>query len=454
MHTSWQNLDIRILGLGQTGLSCLRWAQREGLRPQAFDTRAQLATVRPWVEEFPGCDLHFGELPEDALLGADLVLVSPGLPPTLAALRRAQADGIALWSDIELFGRLAGAPIAAITGSNGKSTVTTLLGEMARAAGIEVAVGGNLGTPALDLLPAENSPAPALYVLELSSFQLHYCSDFRPQVAAILNLSPDHLDWHGDMDAYLAAKARIFRAMGEGDTVVLNAEDPALQTLPPRVPAGVRLRTFGHSPAADAWADAQALHWPPAASLAVDELRLPGAHNRENVLAAALMASALDLSQAAIRQAAKDFRGLPHRLQWVARVDGVDYYDDSKGTNLGASLRAIEALSGPLVLILGGDAKGTDLSPLRAALQGQRGAVLLGKDAESLENILVGALPIRRIREGGMAAAVQAAATMAQPGDQVLLSPACASLDMFQDYRDRGRQFAAAVQTMLREVTP
>jgi len=454
MHTPWHELDIRILGLGETGQSCLRWAQREGLRPKAFDTRAQLATARPWKEEFPGCALHFGALSEDALLGADLVLVSPGLPPTLPALRAAQAAGVTLWSDIELFGRLARAPIAAITGSNGKSTVTTLLGDIAKAAGRRVAVGGNLGTPALDLLPAAAEPEAELYVLELSSFQLHYCHEFHPQVAAILNLSPDHLDWHGDMAAYLAAKARIFRAMGAGDTLVLNAEDAALQSLPPQIPQGVRLHRFGHTPAADAWSDDNALHWPPSAHLALGDLHLPGRHNRENVLAAALMANALGLPETAIRQGATRFRGLPHRLQWVARVAGVDYYDDSKGTNLGASLRAMEALPGPLVLILGGDAKGADLRPLRSVLQGQRGAVLLGKDAAMLEDILAGVLPIRRIREGGMAAAVQAAAALARPGDQVLLSPACASLDMFRDYRDRGRQFAAAVQTLAQQVAP
>lgn len=454
MHAFAHNLDLRILGLGQTGLSCLRWAVAAGLRPKAFDTRAGLASARPWAAEFPGCTLRFGDLRADALLGADLVLVSPGLAPTLPALRAAREAGIALWSDIELFGRLARAPIAAITGSNGKSTVTTLLGEMAKTAGRRVAVGGNLGTPALDLLPEAGAPEPELYVLELSSFQLHYCHALRPRVAAILNLSPDHLDWHGDMEAYLAAKARIFRTMGEGDTLVLNGEDPALQSLPAKVPAGVEIRRFGHTPQLDAWADDLALHWPSAAPMPLADIHLPGKHNGENVLAAALMATALNLPETAIRQAAADFRGLPHRLQWVARVGGVDYYDDSKGTNLGASLRAMEALPGPLVLILGGDAKGADLSPLREALRGQRGAVLLGKDAAILEAILAGTLPTLRIGEGGMSRAVRAAAAMAQPGDQVLLSPACASLDMFRDYRDRGRQFAAAVQALAEEVAP
>lgn len=443
--TDWRARKVAIAGAGKTGESLLRFALARGADCSLWDTRATL-DAQGWQERYPGVHIHFGDWPEDAFLPYERVLCSPGLSPLTPALAAARRAGIPLWGDIELFAQEAQTPVIAITGSNGKSTVTTLVGEMARAAGMQVAVGGNLGTPALELLPQEGGTEPELYVLELSSFQLEYCESLRPRAATILNISADHLDWHGDFARYVAAKWRIARCMGAGDTLVLPGQDAELQRLPSEFSTQFTVRRFGPGAAGEI-VDGQIVI-DGKVLLPVNELRIPGRHNQENALAATLLARAAGIPQAAIRQALQNFTGLPHRLQWVATADGVDYFDDSKGTNLGASLRAIEALSGPLVLILGGDAKGADLEPLAAACVGQRGAVLLGNSEEELARILAGKLPIRRTGRSGMAECVRQAAALARPGDQVLLSPACASLDMFQDYHDRGQQFAAAVHAL------
>jgi UDP-N-acetylmuramoylalanine--D-glutamate ligase len=438
----WKGKKVAIAGAGKTGESLLRFAQERGADCSLWDTRA-LDTI-DWQRRYPELPLHFGRsFPEDAFLDQDMILCSPGLSPLQPALAAAHRAGIPLWGDIELFAQVARAPVLAITGSNGKSTVTTLVGEMAHAAGLRVAVGGNLGTPALKLLPEGDEPE--LYVLELSSFQLTYCESLRPRAATILNISPDHLDWHGDLADYVAAKWRIARNMGAGDTLVLPAADPALQDQR-ALASAPRIQRFGDSGAGQIADDWLLLHGEQL--LPIAELRIAGRHNQENALAAALLAAAAGIPHAAIVSVLRSFAGLPHRLQWVAQKSGVDYYDDSKGTNLGASLRAIEALPKPLVLILGGDAKGADLRPLAAACVGQRGAVLLGKAEDALAEILTGVLPIRRTGRAGMRECVRQAAALAQPGDRVLLSPACASLDMFTDYEDRGRQFAAAVDAL------
>ncbi|WP_308389408.1 UDP-N-acetylmuramoyl-L-alanine--D-glutamate ligase [Acidithiobacillus sp. AMEEHan] len=228
----WRERRVAIAGAGKTGESLLRFALARGAQCSLWDTRATL-DAQAWRERYPGVHIHFGDWPEDAFLPYERVLCSPGLSPMTPALAAARRAGIPLWGDIELFAQCAEAPVIAITGSNGKSTVTTLVGEMAQAAGLQVAVGGNLGTPALDLLAEEGDPEPELYVLELSSFQLEYCESLRPRAATILNISPDHLDWHGDFASYVAAKWRIARCMGAGDTLVLPSQDAELQTPPP-----------------------------------------------------------------------------------------------------------------------------------------------------------------------------------------------------------------------------
>ena len=436
---------VCIAGLGKTGRTLLHTALRLGAVCHAADTRL-LPDADDLRHRYPQVNFHFGDMPDDLFEAAELILLSPGLAPTLPALRQAARAGTEMIGDIELFGRLSQAPIVAITGSNGKSTVTTLVGAMAQAAGLRTAVGGNLGTPALDLLPS-TGPEPDLYVLELSSFQLAACQRFRPRAAAILNLSPDHLDWHGGYAAYAAAKARIFQAMGAGDTLVLNAGDAFTAALPTQAPADVLLQFFGEKSGSDAYvAENQLCLRVDGPLLALDEMPLRSGHHQENALAAALLARAVGIPRTAIQEVLRTFPGLPHRLARVAEVNGVSYYDDSKGTNLGATLKAISGLPGPLILILGGDAKGADLTPLKAACQGQRAAVVLGKDGPRIGALLADVLPVQSVET--MTAAVQAAARMARRGDQVLLSPACASTDMFTDYQDRGRQFTAAVRAL------
>lgn len=439
---------VFILGFGKTGQSLLRQALRLGANCQVADTRL-LENAETLRQQYPEVVFHFGPLPENLLLNSDLVLLSPGLAPALPALMKARQAGIEVMGDIELFGRLATAPIVAITGSNGKSTVTTLVSEMAKAAGLRVGTGGNLGTPALDLLP-EDGPEPAFYVLELSSFQLDACALFHPRIAAILNLSPDHLDWHGDYARYAAAKTRIFQQMGRGDTLILNAEDVFTAALPDQVPENVKIRFFGIHGVHDAGvSEEQLVLQNQGALLPMQDLRMAGGHNVENALAAALLAEAAQIPITAIQEVLRNFTGLPHRLTWISEWQGVRYYDDSKGTNLGATLKAMAGLNGPLVMILGGDAKNADLTPLREACRHQRGAVVLGKDGPHIAALLHDVIPVERA--SNMQEAVHKAAGMAQAGDQVLLSPACASTDMFQDYQDRGRQFTAAVLAMTGE---
>ncbi|MGC9205900.1 UDP-N-acetylmuramoyl-L-alanine--D-glutamate ligase [Acidithiobacillus sp.] len=437
---------VFVLGFGKTGQSLLKTALRLGGHCQVADTR-HLENADTLRTQYPEVTFHFGALPENLLLDSDLILLSPGLAPTLPALQKARKAGITVMGDIELFALLASAPIIAITGSNGKSTVTTLVSEIAQKAGIMVATGGNLGTPALELLP-ESGPEPAWYILELSSFQLDACTTFRPRVAAILNLSPDHLDWHGDYAQYGAAKARIFQNMNAGDVLVLNGEDAFTSSLPGQVPDSVAIRCFAvHDERSDAYVlnDRLTLR-NSGALLPAADLRMQGGHNIENALAAALLAEAAQFPLAAIQEVFCQFSGLPHRLAWVAEYQGVNYYDDSKGTNLGATLKAMSGLSGPLVMILGGDAKGADLSPLQQACRDQRAAVVLGKDAKKIAQMLENVIPVDYA--DSMQDAVLKAASRAMPGDQVLLSPACASTDMFRDYQDRGQQFTAVVQKL------
>jgi UDP-N-acetylmuramoylalanine--D-glutamate ligase len=345
--------------------------------------------------------------------------------------------------DIELFAHYAHAPIVGITGANGKSTVTTLLGIMAEHAGRDVRVGGNLGTPALDLLQEEE---PDLYVLELSSFQLEITDSLPCVAATVLNLSPDHMDRYAGMKEYAAAKARIFRHCR---TAVLNREDSWVRDMA----AGAKQRvSFGlDAPKAGDYGvlgngDDEWLAKGDEKLMPASVMRLKGRHNIANALAALALGEAAGLPMQAMLAATEAFRGLAHRMEFVGRIRDVSWYDDSKGTNVGATLAAVQGVTQPLVLIAGGDGKGQDFAPLAAALKAARGVVLLGKDAQSIEDAIAGRVPVKRVRD--MEAAVQAAAELARPGDVVLLSPACSSLDMFENFEHRGRVFAAAVRRL------
>ncbi|MEW6611304.1 MAG: UDP-N-acetylmuramoyl-L-alanine--D-glutamate ligase [Pseudomonadota bacterium] len=450
-----RNQNVLVVGLGKTGQSVLPVLLRLGARVQAADSRAAPPGLDALRERYPAVQWYLGPF-EPALFAAqDLIVASPGLAQSDPAFAQARAVGVPVIGDIELFAWLAKAPVVGITGSNGKSTVTTLVGEMAQKAGLRAGVGGNLGTPALDLLPADGGE-PDLYILELSSFQLELVDSFRPRVAAVLNLSEDHMDRYNGFADYVAAKARIFARMGAGDTLVLNANDAPTRALAAQVPAGVDLVYFGRQ-APHGLGHVRVLDEGFGEQLCIDgaagttqmvlplsALRMVGEHNVENAMAALAIAFAAGIPAAAAAAALREFAGLPHRMIRVTELNGVTYYNDSKGTNVGATLKALSGLPGPVVAILGGDCKGADFTPLRAAVVAQaRAVVLLGRDAPRLEAALAGLVPMRHARS--MEEAVQLAAELAKPGDQVLLSPACASLDMFQDYAERGRVFTEAV---------
>ncbi|MGR1219188.1 UDP-N-acetylmuramoyl-L-alanine--D-glutamate ligase [Metapseudomonas otitidis] len=434
-----------VVGLGKSGMSLVRFLARQGVPFAVADTREnppELATLRL---QFPQVEVRCGELDVEFLCRAQELYVSPGLALATPALQEAAKRGVKLSGDIELFARHAKAPIVAITGSNAKSTVTTLVGDMARAAGKRVAVGGNLGTPALGLLADDIE----LYVMELSSFQLETTERLNAEVATVLNVSEDHMDRYADMQAYHLAKHRIFRGARQ---VVVNRGDALSR---PLVADQLPCWSFGlNKPDFKAFGlieedGEKYLAYQFEKLMPVRELKVRGAHNQANALAALALGHAVGLPFEPMLAALREFTGLAHRCQWVRELRGVAYYDDSKATNVGAALAAIEGLGadidGKLVLIAGGDGKGADFSGLTAPVARYcRAVVLLGRDAELIATSLGDAVPLVRVKT--LDEAVQRCAELAREGDAVLLSPACASLDMFKNFEERGRLFAQAAE--------
>ena len=430
-----------VVGLGKTGISLVRFLTRLGLPVAAVDSREQPPELERFRSEFPQVGLHCGSLDTPLLMQAQTLYVSPGLALATPQIRAAIESGVRISGDVDLFLQHVQAPVVAITGSNAKSTVTTLLGQMAEAAGVRVAIGGNLGTPALELLDAENE----LYVLELSSFQLETISHLQPRVATCLNISADHMDRYRDLQHYTAVKLQVY---DNAQWAVINRDDTVAQ------PAGFSGRTlsFGlDEPAADnefGLRDGQ-LALGRKNLLPVDELKIRGLHNQANALAALALGTAAGLPLPVMLAALREFPGLAHRCQWVADKQGVHWYNDSKATNIGATLAAIEGLAdgrGKLVLIAGGDGKGADFGELTDAVRRHcRALVLLGRDAEriraALQDTGVPAAMVDSIEE-----AVTRSAGLAQDGDTVLLAPACASWDMFRDFEERGDLFVRAVE--------
>ncbi|MBW4052752.1 MAG: UDP-N-acetylmuramoyl-L-alanine--D-glutamate ligase [Proteobacteria bacterium] len=438
-----------VVGLGRTGLSCARYLHERGWRLAVTDTRPQppqLAALRALDPQIP---VRLGALDTRLLDDALCVVLSPGVSLEEPFLVEARRRRLEIVGDIELFARAVDAPVAGITGTNGKSTVTTLLGRMAARAGVPVRVGGNLGEPALDLLAAAHRAGEAvdLYVLELSSFQLEATHSLDLAAAAVLNVSPDHLDRYASVAAYAEAKARIFARC---DTAVINLDDPLVVAMPR---PGQRTLSFSLRAAigadyAVAMRDGAA--WLVRRSeplLPVSALRIRGLHNAANALAALALGEALGLPLPAMLEELEVFAGLDHRTQWVAEVAGVTYIDDSKGTNVGATIAAVAGMEGPLVIIAGGDGKNQDFGALAAAFRGKvRHTVLIGRDGRLVGEALRGLCPTEY--RASLEEAVRAAAAAARPGDTVLLSPACASLDMFRDYGHRGAVFAHAVKEL------
>ena len=432
-----------VVGLGKTGASCLRYLARQGIPATATDSRAAPPGLAELGSLVHTLDLRLGGFDLSLLDDASQVLLSPGVSPDEPIVRAARARGIDVVGDIELFARAVRAPVIGVTGTNGKSTVTSLVARMAAAAGRRVLAGGNLGEPALDLL---DQPIPDLYVLELSSFQLETTSSLELLAAVVLNVTADHMDRYLTVDEYARAKARIF---SRAATVVLNADDPRVAAMRGDVP---RTTTFSTQSAGADYTLVRAggstwLSRRGEAVLDTAGMKIAGVHNAANALAALALGDAAGLPLAAMLEAIAAFPGLSHRSAWVAEIAGVRYVDDSKGTNVGATIAAVQGSAGPLVLIAGGDGKGQDFTPLAAAFQPKvRHVVLIGKDAPALAQALEGVCPTERA--ASMVDAVTAAARAARPGDTVLLSPACASLDMFRDYGQRGDLFAAAVRAL------
>ena len=443
-HRSPQSMPQRVIvGLGETGLSVARHLHRLGQPFAVVDSRAE----PPGRAELAALDsavpVHFGDLDTPWLTAAGEIVLSPGLSPELPQIRAAREAGVEVVGDIELFARAADAPVIAITGSNGKSTVTALVGEMARAAGIEVGVGGNIGTPALDLLTRPHE----LFVLELSSFQLETTRSLAPRAAVILNISADHLDRHGNLDRYAAAKARIY---AQAACRIANRDDARVRALagPDAISFGLdrppREADYGLIEEADGLWLARGRQ----RLLAADALQVAGRHNLANVLAALALAEQAGIPQPAALEAARRFTGLPHRCRLVAEHGGVRWYNDSKGTNVGATVAAIEGLGRPLVLLAGGLGKGQDFVPLASALRGRARAVLLfGEAAGEMAEAIGDAAPVERV--GDLRQAVVRAAELARPGEAVLLSPACASFDQFSGFAARGEAFEQAVREVI-----
>ena len=432
-----------IVGLGSTGLSCVRFLAGKDIRLAVIDSRDHPPGLQQLRDEYPDVALFTGAFDADVFAVAERLIVSPGVSLKEPLIQQAIARGIEVIGDVELFLREVSAPVVAITGSNGKSTVTTLLGEMVKIAGLRAGVGGNLGTPALDLLDAANE----LYILELSSFQLETIRSLRAKAAVILNLSADHQDRYDSYAEYVQAKAVIYK---HAETAVVNLDDPAAMQLA----KNVRTISFSmQAPQPDQYGirDIDAVRWLCRGEqllLQTSAIPAAGKHNQANALAALALGEAVGLPMDAMLLAIRNFRGLAHRTWFVAEINHVRWYNDSKGTNVGASIAALEGLDmadeSRSILIAGGDCKGADFSPLAALLPAYvRALVLIGRDAPDIDKAVGGAVP--GVNAVDMNDAVRLAAGLARPGDRVLLSPACASFDMYENYMQRGEAFMQAV---------
>lgn len=454
---NFSNIKALVVGLGDTGASCVRWLLEQDASVRATDSREEPPHAQHLREAFPEVSMHLGGFQSTDFAWADLIVVSPGVALATPELQQAIATGKDVVGDVELFARAirgSGAKVIAITGANGKSTVTSLVGHLCAAVGLDTVVAGNIGLPVLDALDnyATLGQTPDVWVLELSSFQLETTSSLTPDAATVLNISQDHMDRYANLDAYTAAKARIFN--GVQSVQVLNRDDPAVMamaltkhaqssfgidplTAENAVPPGFGLtRRKGRLWLADG----------ERALLPVDKLPIAGLHNAANALAALALCRAIGLPYDGLLPALQTFEGLPHRVQRVAEIAGHTFYDDSKGTNVGATVAAMLGFTVPVVLIAGGDGKGQDFSPLRGAIGNARAVVLLGRDAPLIAATLGDACPLHRVES--MQQAVQLAHQLAQPGDVVLLSPACASWDMFRNYAHRAEVFINAVKML------
>jgi UDP-N-acetylmuramoylalanine--D-glutamate ligase len=455
--TQWANKSVLVLGLGETGISLVRWLSARGAKVRVADSRETPPSLAMLHAEFPQVDVRCGIFRSELLNEIELIAISPGVPMREPLVQKALARGIEVVGDIEIFARslpVENAPkIIAITGSNGKTTVTSMVGAMCRASGKETLVAGNISPAVLDVLLQRNGKHPEIWVLELSSFQLETTYTLDADAATVLNISEDHLDRYNDMGEYILAKSRIFRSSGQGGVQVLNRDDEesAAMALLER-----KHFSFGinNSPLTDEeWGletegNSIWLVQGKQRLIRANELHVHGRHNFANALAALALCRAIGLPLPPLLDALKKFKGLPHRVEAVAEINDVIYYDDSKGTNVGATVAALKGLGRRAVVILGGDGKGQDFSPLAEAVsQHALAVVLIGRDADKIASVLQAcAVPV--LRASDMKDAVKQSAILAQPGDAVLMSPACASFDMYRNYLHRAEAFIDAVRAL------
>jgi UDP-N-acetylmuramoylalanine--D-glutamate ligase len=420
--------------------------QKNKQRFVMMDSREAPPNLEPFKQEFSDIDLYLGELDEVILCRASEIVVSPGLSLRTPALRNAITAGVSVVGDVELFARAVNHPVIAITGSNAKSTVTTLVGEMAEACGLSVAVGGNLGVPVLELVDKQNVD---VFVLELSSFQLETTSSLKPVAATILNVSHDHMDRYESLAEYHQVKQRIYR---HAETVVINRQDALTQ---PPLSKNAKVISFGNG-SSDMknfgfanQGEKVCLSYQFKPLLAVDELLIKGRHNHLNALASLALGTAAGFDMQGMLAALKSYKGLPHRCEYIATINSAIYINDSKATNVGATVAALEGFAGEknIILLAGGDGKGADFSPLvKAVTDNVKLVILIGRDADKLHAVLNAT--VNCIYQDSLISATQCAMQYAEKCDVVLLSPACASFDMFTGFEDRGRQFSHAVQEL------
>ena len=443
MADTAERFDTLVLGLGKTGLSCVSYLAGSGETLGVADSSQAPPGLEKLKERYPLVPFFPGEFQSGLLCRARRLIISPGIAPSHPAIRAACRAGVEIMGDVEIFCRDINAPLIAVTGSNGKSTVVSLLAMMLERAGLRVGLGGNIGTPALDLL---SLPVPDYYLVELSSFQLETLRSHRPVAAAVLNVSADHLDRYENIRDYARAKENIY---GGGGIMVINRDDEVVLGMlrPERSVISYSLTQADADFSVSQHNGETWLMHKDSALMRQSELNLHGRHNLANVLACLALGRALNLPMPAMLEALRDFTGLPHRCEWVAEFNGINWFNDSKGTNVGATLAALYGLSNNsknILLIAGGDGKGANFSPLKGALEKHvKSTILIGKSAKEIAAIV----PDREsvFYATSMAAAVSTAFRLALPGDTVLLSPACASLDMFRNFADRGDAFKRCV---------
>ena len=446
---------VLVVGLARTGIATALFCAERGARVTATEERPepQIAEAAAKLRA-AGVILELGGHRAETFVQQDLIVPSPGVPPTMPSLAAARAIGVPVWSEIELAWRFLRGRLICITGSNGKTTTTSLIGHILETAGMPVQVAGNIGTPLISRVDVSSDAS--FTVVEASSFQLESISAFRPDVAVLLNITPDHLDRHGSIEAYGRAKARMFENQTAEDAAVINADDSVASQY---APAGPRVFWFSRSKrvASGCYLRGEEIIFRcdgvDSVLLECKTIGLRGSHNIENVLAAAAAAKLVGAKPAAIAEGVRTFAGVEHRIEYVATISGVEYFNDSKATNVDATLKALDAFPGNVLLILGGKDKGSDYRILRQALRSHaRMALLIGSAADKIETELAGVVPVERAKT--LARAVELASRRAQPGDTVLLAPACASFDQFENYEHRGRVFKQLVRDLEKRNAP